>query len=181
VYCGPFDIIVFPFPRSSLKRGLDFRNSTLIQGFFHELRVHRKELVYEMSQVQMICLDNQFAEWDVANIARENGWVLKWRCCVDFAAMPGYQPREISGKAWKSVAAKSARLLVFLWDANFDEKRVEKLDSLNGINDLALLPDEAMKVTKQAQERDAFHAQGIRQFQDPVLQRLNAPPSSLIC
>eukprot|EP01083_Nonionella_stella_P063385 164717_1 len=176
VYCGPFDIIVFPFPRASLKRGLDFRNSTLIQGFFYEIRMRRSELLYPLSQIQMIVLDNQFKEWDVANIAKENGWTLKWRCSINFSSLPQYQPRELSGKAWNP---KTARLLVFLWDTDFDKTVEGPLDALNSINDLALLPDEAMKVTKQAKMMDAYHAQGIRQYHDPSLTRLAAPPSSL--
>lgn len=176
VYTGPFDIIVFPFPRASLKRGLDFRNSTLIQGFFHEIRARRSELLYPLSQIQMIVLDNQFKEWDIANIAKENGWTLKWRCCINFSSLPQYQPRELSGKAWNP---KTARLLVFLWDTEFDKSTESALNRLNQINDLALLPDEAMKVTKQAKLLDAYHAQGIRQHQNPILTRLSAPPSSL--
>ena len=182
IYCGPFDLIVFPFPRASLKRGLDFRNSTLIQGFFHEMRRQRNKLSYPLSQIQMIVLDNQFKEWDVANIAKENGWTLRWRCCVDFGALPQYQPRELSGKAWKGVAAKSARLLVFLWDKEFDKSVEKQLNALNEINDLALLPDEAMKVTKQAKILDAYHAKGIKQYNEPsqpTPMRLSAPPSSL--
>lgn len=163
IYCGPFDIICFPFPRASLKRGNDFRNSALVQGFFYELNTHRNELLYPLSQIQMICLDNQFADWDIANIARENGWVLKWRCAVDFSVMPLYQPREMSGKAWSGIP-KDARLLVFLWDSEFDEKKMDQLKELNKMNDMALLPDEAMKVTKQAKIMDAYHANGIRQF-----------------
>lgn len=182
VYCGPFDIIVFPFPRASLKRGLDFRNSTLIQGFFNEIRIHRESLLYPLSQIQMIVLDNQFKEWDVANIAKENGWTLKWRCCINFSSLPQYQPRELSGKAWNP---KTARLLVFLWDEHFDKNKEKKLFALNETNDLALLPDEAMKITKQARLLDQYHAQGIRQYQEPKIPqlpqiaRLSAPPSSL--
>eukprot|EP00485_Elphidium_margaritaceum_P013116 CAMPEP_0202694576 /NCGR_PEP_ID=MMETSP1385-20130828/8401_1 /ASSEMBLY_ACC=CAM_ASM_000861 /TAXON_ID=933848 /ORGANISM="Elphidium margaritaceum" /LENGTH=697 /DNA_ID=CAMNT_0049350445 /DNA_START=418 /DNA_END=2511 /DNA_ORIENTATION=+ len=197
LYCGPFDIIVFPFPRASLKRGTDFRNSTLIQGFFYELNRNREKLLYAMSQVQMIILDNQFKEWDIANIAKENGWTLRWRCCVNFASLPPYQPRELSGKAW---SPKDARLLVFLWDEHFEKQTQTKLTRLNEMNDLALLPDEAMKVAKEAESRNAAHLNGIRQHnskepttvhvqQNGVVlnnaplpappSRLQAPPSSL--
>ena len=165
IYCGPFDIIVFPFPRASLKRGNDFRNSALVQGFFWEINKQRSKLLYPLSQVQVICLDNQFKEWDIANIAKENGWTLKWRCGVDFASMPLYQPRELSGKAWTPHKI-GALLLVFLWDSEFDEKKSKKLEKLNELNDMALLPEEAMKVTNQAKIMDAYHANGIRQYKD---------------
>jgi len=185
VYTGPFDIVVFPFPRASLKRGLDFRNSTLIQGFFQEIRQNREKLLYPLAQIQMIVLDNQFKEWDITNIAKENGWTLKWRCCVNFPALPQYQPRELSGKAWNP---KLARLLVFLWDSEFDKSSEPHLQQLNAVNDLALLPDEAMKVTQKAKVFNAYHLHGIRQYQEPTapqvtpssLTRLDAPPSSLL-
>lgn len=158
VYSGPFDIIVFPFPRASLRRGCDFRNSTLIQGFFNEIRVHKKQLLFEHSQIQLIVLENQFKDWDLENIAKENGWILKWRCMADFNQLFGYQPRELSGKAW---SPKDALLLVFLWDTAFDIANEEKLCMLNSVNHLALLPEESVKLKEKAIINDRLHMQAV--------------------
>ena len=144
---APFDIIVFPFPRVSLKRGLDFRNSLLVQGFFHNLRKYREKLLYGHSQIQLLILENQFKEWDFVNIAKENGWKLKWRCLVNFDMLSGYQPRELSGKAWKPSKFiitnnnnNGAWFLVFQFDENYQrtEKELQLLDKLNSCNQDAL-------------------------------------------
>eukprot|EP01084_Bolivina_argentea_P297285 512131_1 len=113
IYNSPFDIVTFPFPRTSLKRGVDVRNSLLIHGFFSEITKHRHQLLHKSSQIQIITLDKQLNEWDIATVAMDNGWTLKWRCSVNFASLPHYQPREVNGKAWKP---KMASLLVFMWD-----------------------------------------------------------------
>ena len=139
LYNGRFDIIVFPFPRASLKRGLDFRNSTLIQGFFNSVRINKEHILYPNSQIQLIILENQFNEWDITNIAAENGFILKWRSCVDFNLLKGYQPRELSGKKWNP-EKNNPRLLVFLWDINFNYNNNKQLIQLNSVNHQALLP-----------------------------------------
>merc|ERR1719327_1085427 len=72
---GQFDIIVFPFPRASLKRGLDPRNSQLLRSFFRS--VNEAELLAPGGTVQLLLLSNQYAEWDTACMGLEAGFELQ--------------------------------------------------------------------------------------------------------
>eukprot|EP00746_Dinoflagellata_sp_MGD_P127734 gnl/MRDRNA2_/MRDRNA2_62232_c0_seq2.p1 gnl/MRDRNA2_/MRDRNA2_62232_c0~~gnl/MRDRNA2_/MRDRNA2_62232_c0_seq2.p1 ORF type:complete len:832 (-),score=197.36 gnl/MRDRNA2_/MRDRNA2_62232_c0_seq2:52-2466(-) len=91
-----FDVIVFPFPRASLQRGLDPRNSQLLRGFFRSIASNG--LLTPDGAVELLMLKNQYAEWDTACMALEYGFELYSR-----VALPDgfYQSREMSGKPWK--------------------------------------------------------------------------------
>ena len=131
---GPFDIVVFPFPNVSSKGGLDFQNSLLVQGLLHNLRKYRNKLLYCHSQIQFLVLENQFKDCDILNIAKENGWTLKWRCLADFDLLSGYQAsvtNDNNDGAW---------FVVFQFDENYprSRKELELLDKLNYQNQDAL-------------------------------------------
>eukprot|EP00746_Dinoflagellata_sp_MGD_P127733 gnl/MRDRNA2_/MRDRNA2_62232_c0_seq1.p1 gnl/MRDRNA2_/MRDRNA2_62232_c0~~gnl/MRDRNA2_/MRDRNA2_62232_c0_seq1.p1 ORF type:complete len:626 (-),score=135.12 gnl/MRDRNA2_/MRDRNA2_62232_c0_seq1:77-1849(-) len=90
-----FDVVVFPFPRASLQRGCDPRNSQLLRGYFRS--VAETGLLADQGVVQLLMLQNQYAEWDTACMALEHGFELFSR-----VALPKgfYQSREMSGKPW---------------------------------------------------------------------------------
>merc|ERR1712087_1005224 len=95
VSTGEFDIVVFPFPRYSLKRSVDPGNSQLLRGFFRS--VNKAGVLAPGGVVQVLMLGTQYAEWDTACMALEAGFRLQ-----DFVTLPPgfYQSREMSGKAW---------------------------------------------------------------------------------
>lgn len=90
-----FDVVVFPFPRASLQRGCDPRNSQLLRGYFRS--VAETGLLAEHGVVELLMLQNQYAEWDTACMGLEHGFELFSR-----VALPKgfYQSREMSGKPW---------------------------------------------------------------------------------
>lgn len=92
---GPFDIIIFPFPRATLQRACDPRNSRLLRELFYSARQHG--FLCEGGVVQLVMLGTQYEEWDVAGMAADAGFALKARASLprDF-----YQAREMSGKPW---------------------------------------------------------------------------------
>jgi hypothetical protein len=94
---GPaeFDIIVFPFPRFSLKRSVDPGNSKLLRGFFQS--VNKAGVLAQGGVAQLLLLGTQYAEWDTACMAMEAGFELQGS-----TPLPPhfYQSREMSGKAW---------------------------------------------------------------------------------
>lgn len=98
---GGFHIVVFPFPRATLQRACDPRNSRLLRGFFDS--VLQQGLLVEGGLVQLIMLGPQYEEWDVAGMAAAAGLELAGR-----AKLPSqfYQAREMSGKPWKPVGAE---------------------------------------------------------------------------
>eukprot|EP00927_Polykrikos_kofoidii_P010382 TRINITY_DN14387_c0_g1_i1.p1 TRINITY_DN14387_c0_g1~~TRINITY_DN14387_c0_g1_i1.p1 ORF type:complete len:709 (-),score=116.02 TRINITY_DN14387_c0_g1_i1:168-2294(-) len=100
-----FDFVVFPFPRASLHRACDPRNSRLLRNFFRSVRDHG--FLSVGGEVQLVMLSVQYEEWDVACMAADAGFVLKARAQLppDF-----YQSREMSGKPW---TPQGAELLCF--------------------------------------------------------------------
>jgi len=92
---GIFDVIVFAFPRASLKRSVEPRNSMLVRKFFHN--VMEAGLLAPLGKVELLMLGTQYAEWDVACMAQEEGFEL-----FEYAKLPTgfYQSREMTGKAW---------------------------------------------------------------------------------
>lgn len=102
---GQFDVIVFPFPRASLRRGTDPRNSRLLKGFFWS--VADSGLLADGGLVAVLLLRPQFPTWDTNCVAAEAGFVL-----VEHTPLPPgfYQSREMSGKTW---SPKDAEVYVF--------------------------------------------------------------------
>lgn len=101
----PFDVIIFPFPRASLRRGQDPTNSQLLWGYFKSCK--ESGLLARGGTVQLIMLASQYAEWDVVCMGLDHGFEL----CGREELPPGfYQSREMSGKAW---SPKNAELYMF--------------------------------------------------------------------
>lgn len=102
---GPFDVIVFPFPRASLRRGVDPMNPCLLRNFFRS--VNDSRVLAEGGSVQLLLLRTQYPDWDTACVAAEAGFTL-----TKNASLPDgfYQSREMSGKTWKP---KDAEVYVF--------------------------------------------------------------------
>merc|ERR1711971_629302 len=105
-----FHYIVFPFPRASLQRAVDPRNSRLLRNFFRSCQDHC--FMVEGCVIQLVMLQSQYEEWDVAGMAADAGMYLKSRAQLptDF-----YQSREMSGKPW---TPKDAELLNFVLNGN---------------------------------------------------------------
>jgi len=95
VSIGEFDVVVFPFPRFSLKRSVDPGNSQLLRSFFRS--VNQAGVLALGGVVQLLLLGTQYAEWDTACMAMEAGFELQ-----SFVPLPPdfYQSREMTGKAW---------------------------------------------------------------------------------
>ena len=133
IYKYKFDIIIFPFPRVNLKRGIEFKNSLLIQGFFNELRINRNYLMNNNGYIHIIVLNTQFYEWDIYNISYENGFILEYCLYFDFQMLPEYGPRDVSGKEWKPKKGETL-LCVFKYNNNFNINNDYILKQLNSIN-----------------------------------------------
>lgn len=86
---GAFDVVVFAFPRASLKRSVEPRNSLLIRKFFRS--VLEAGLLAPLGRVELLMLGTQYAEWDVACMAQEEGFEL-----FEYAKLPNgfYQSRD---------------------------------------------------------------------------------------
>jgi len=102
---GVYDVVVFPFPRASLRRGVDPMNPRLLRYFFRS--VNEAALLAEGGVVELLLLRSQYADWDTANLALEAGFKLQRH-----ASLPEgfYQSREMSGKTW---SPKDAEIYVF--------------------------------------------------------------------
>merc|ERR1712118_373820 len=100
-----FDVIIFPFPRASLKRGQDPTNSQLLGGYFKSCK--ESGLLKTGGTVQLIMLASQYAEWDVVCMGLDSGFEL---CGREELPAGFYQSREMSGKAW---SPKNAELYMF--------------------------------------------------------------------
>eukprot|EP00929_Paragymnodinium_shiwhaense_P055111 TRINITY_DN27643_c0_g1_i1.p1 TRINITY_DN27643_c0_g1~~TRINITY_DN27643_c0_g1_i1.p1 ORF type:complete len:620 (-),score=150.30 TRINITY_DN27643_c0_g1_i1:315-2174(-) len=98
---GGFANIIFGFPRASLQRACDPRNSRLLRNFFLSARQHAFLLPGGM--IQLILLGTQYEEWDVACMAADAGMYL-----ADRVELPDdfYTPREVSGKSWSPIGAE---------------------------------------------------------------------------
>ena len=96
-----FEYIIFPFPRASLIRSCDPRNSKLLRDFFLSVASHG--FLSENGVVQLVMLGTQYEAWDVANMAGHWGFYLFSR-----VALPQgfYQSREVSGKPWNPSGAE---------------------------------------------------------------------------
>jgi len=103
-YNEVYDLIVFPFPRASLVRGVQPKNPRLLRNFFRS--VNEASILAPGGKIGIVLLRTQFADWDTACLALEAGFHL-----VDHAALPDgfYQGREMSGKifdSWKQIGAE---------------------------------------------------------------------------
>merc|ERR1712228_109317 len=70
-----YDVIVFPFPRASLIRGIDTRNPKLLRNFF--LSVNDVGVLQAGGIIALVLLRSQFADWDTACVALEAGYRLR--------------------------------------------------------------------------------------------------------
>jgi len=98
---GAFQRVVFPFPRASLQRACDPRNSRLLRNFFYSAT--KEGFVIEGGVIQLVMLCSQFEEWDVAGMAAEAGLELLSRVQLPSTF---YQSREMSGKPWTPQGAE---------------------------------------------------------------------------
>jgi len=100
-----YDVLVFPFPRASLVRGVDPRNPRLIRNFFRS--VNETNVLQPGGKIALVLLRSQYPDWDIACAAMDEGYYLK-----DQATLPPgfYQSREMSGKPW---VPKDAEVYVF--------------------------------------------------------------------
>lgn len=98
---GAFKRVVFPFPRASLQRACDPRNSKLLRNFFFS--VQKEGFLVRGGIIQLVMLATQYEEWDVAGMAADAGLEL-----VSRVSLPGtfYQSREMSGKPWTPQGAE---------------------------------------------------------------------------
>eukprot|EP00930_Biecheleria_cincta_P064350 TRINITY_DN4991_c0_g1_i1.p1 TRINITY_DN4991_c0_g1~~TRINITY_DN4991_c0_g1_i1.p1 ORF type:complete len:690 (-),score=87.93 TRINITY_DN4991_c0_g1_i1:154-2178(-) len=103
--CGEtFDLIVFSFPRASLQRSVQPKNSRLLRNFFRS--VNETQILEPKGKIGIVLLRTQYAEWDTACVALEAGYHL-----TDQSTLPDgfYQGREMSGKifdSWKAIGAE---------------------------------------------------------------------------
>lgn len=107
--CGQtYKVIVFPFPRASLQRGVVPKNPRLLRQFFRS--VNEAGILEPGGKIGVVLLRTQYAEWDVACVALEAGYRL-----VDQATLPDnfYQGREMSGKTFDSWKAIGAEIYMF--------------------------------------------------------------------
>jgi len=104
---GQFGCAVFPFPRATLKRENDPRNSELVRGFLLNA-APGAGLVAADGSVQLVLLGTQYEEWDVAGAAADAGLTLHRRMVFERGF---YQPREVSGREWDF--GRHAELLCF--------------------------------------------------------------------
>lgn len=100
-----YDIIVFPFPRASLRRGVDPSNPRLIRNFFRS--VQQSLVLNPGGVIELVLLRSQYGAWDIACMGLEAGFKL-----LRHTALPEnfYQSREMSGKTW---TPKDAEIYVF--------------------------------------------------------------------
>jgi len=106
-YAGPFGCVVFPFPRATLRRENDPKNSELVRAFFRNA-APGAGLVAPGGVVQLLILGSQYEDWDIAGCAADAGLVLWSRAVVPSTF---YQTREVSGRAWDF--GQSGELLCF--------------------------------------------------------------------
>mmetsp|Transcript_80986 Transcript_80986/g.224009 ORF Transcript_80986/g.224009 Transcript_80986/m.224009 type:complete len:447 (-) Transcript_80986:191-1531(-) len=102
---GIYDVIVFPFPRASLRRGVDPMNPRLLRYFFRS--VNDAALLAQGGVVELLLLRSQYADWDTACVAMEAGFELQRHTSLPEGF---YQSREMSGKTW---TPKDAEVYVF--------------------------------------------------------------------
>jgi len=102
---GPYDIVCFPFPRASLRRGVDPMNPRLLRNFFRSAA--ESGVLAQGGVVEVLLLRSQYPDWDTACVALEAGFELQAH-----ASLPEgfYQSREMSGKTW---TPKDAEVYVF--------------------------------------------------------------------
>jgi len=105
---GNFDIIVFPFPRATLFRGCDPKNSLLIREFFGSVK--RSGVLTSGGIVQLVMLESQFNEWDIYQVSKEAGFKLEYCVEMNYPEFRPYRSRDLLGKKFDP---KNARLLVF--------------------------------------------------------------------
>lgn len=131
----PFKYVVFPFPRATLRRENDPRNSELVHGFFRSA-LPGGGLVAPHGVLQLLLLEGQYEEWDVAGAASDVGLVLTGR-----VAMPEnfYQPRDTSGQRWK--VRERAELLCFKRLDVVEQIRMVGEGVPNGAMNQSFVPD----------------------------------------
>lgn len=96
-----FDRIIFPFPRSSLKKFKPEEEMPLIRGLMesarHELtptgEIH---LILHTNKAGI----NQFDIWHIRDIVEQAGYI--WRGCLPFnwKLLPPYRPKDVTSKNW---------------------------------------------------------------------------------
>jgi len=96
-----FDRLIFPFPRSSLRKFSKTQDTDLISGTF---RACQQELAPD-GELHLILHTSkaglaQFDLWGVREIAEANGMV--WRAVLpfDWHCIPPYHPKDVTGQNW---------------------------------------------------------------------------------
>lgn len=132
----PFRYVIFPFPRASLRRENDPQNSALVHGFFRSAQPGSR-LVSPHGVLQLLLLENQYEEWDVAGAASATGLVLVGR-----VAMPQnfYQSRDVSGQRW--IIREPAELLCFKRSDMLDEVPAIPEESHHGVMNRSFSQDQ---------------------------------------
>lgn len=106
---GGFTKVVFPFPRGSLNRGVDARNTDLLQRFF--VSATNDLILKKFGQVHLIMIisekgTDQFSAWGVQDLAEQNGMYFCGSSIFDPNSLPPYQPRDLCGRPWNPYLAK---------------------------------------------------------------------------
>jgi len=96
-----FDRIIFPFPRSSLRKFSKSQDTDLIGG---TLRSAQQELAPD-GELHMILHTskaglNQFDLWGVRELAEATGMVWRATLPFDWHLIPPYHPKDVTGQNW---------------------------------------------------------------------------------